>query len=319
MDVFTCEGCGAALTAPLSRVAFPLYAGFSYGNGHPMPVLMEAGTYAVDEDPAAWQAHSIVIAPGDAHGTALVQRREYGACCGIDGRNGPNVTCAGCGRKVATRVDDCSLWQATWLEPAAVRLVAVGPARPVADWAELAEDRCGTPLLDLTGAWDPRWESEVSVTLAHLVAAADGSPVTVDRLLADAFRQFLAALPQTRSAKRAVLAGPGLPLPEPLPDIAVVPRHPQTGEPWPVPPGVAAAPLDLGFWRQLAFHREHPARPAIGRLPPGVERDDPLPPHPWRPVMVCHSLFFHALSRIPDVRPAWQDHVRTNAAALLHP
>ncbi|MER7582527.1 hypothetical protein [Kitasatospora sp. NPDC097691] len=280
MEVFACEGCGAALTAPLSRVPFPVYAGSSYGNGHPMPVLMESGTYAVDDDPAR-PARSIVIAPGDAHGTAVVQRRELGACCGIDGRYGPNVTCAGCGRKVATRVDDCSLWQATWLEPDAVRPVPAGPARAVADWAELTAWWCATEPWDHRGRLQPRWEWETAVTLAHVVAAADGSPVTVpDGLLADVFRVLLdQVLPPGRPPKRLALLGPGLLLPEPLPDIAVVPRHPQTGEPWPTPPGVAAAPLDVGYWTHLARFRDRLLRPVTGGLPPGVERDDPLPPH----------------------------------------
>ncbi|MER7582528.1 hypothetical protein [Kitasatospora sp. NPDC097691] len=319
MEVFTCEGCGTALTTPLSRVAFPLYAGHIYGNGHPMPVLMDAGTYAADRGPTGAPG-PVVIAPGDAVGTVLIPERNAGFCCGLDGGEGPNLACAGCGREVATRVDDCSLWQATWLERAAVRPVALGPARPVAGWAQLGEQRRGTALLDLAGEWDPRWESEVSVTLAHLVAAADGSPVTVaDGPLADAFRRFLAALPHGRPAKRAVLAGPGLPLPEPLPDIAVVPRHPQTGEPWPTPPGVAAAPLAIGFWRRLAFHEEHPTRPTAGGLPPGVERDDPLPPHPRRPVLPIDHTFLRALERLPDIRPAWLSFVRDNARALLDP
>lgn len=36
MDVFECGRCGVALTAPVSRVAFPVYARSTYGNGHAM-------------------------------------------------------------------------------------------------------------------------------------------------------------------------------------------------------------------------------------------------------------------------------------------
>ncbi|MFE6505384.1 hypothetical protein [Kitasatospora sp. NPDC057738] len=286
MEFFACGRCGHALTVPLSRVPYPAYAGFGYGNGHPMPVLMDSGTYAVDDHPRS-ASRSIVIAPGDAHGTTLVQRREPGACCGIDGRNGPNVTCAGCGRKVATRIDDCSLWQATWLEPDAVRPVPAGPARPVADWAALTQWWCAAEPFDETGRWDPRWEAESAVVLAHLVAAADGSPVVLPGgPLAEAFHALLdQLLPPGRAAgrppRRVALAGPGLPLPGPLPDIAVVPRHPQTGETWPVPAGVAAAPLAVGFWTYLAHHRGRVVTPVTGRLPAGVERDDLLPPHSW--------------------------------------
>ncbi|MGW2372152.1 hypothetical protein [Kitasatospora sp. NPDC001683] len=304
MEVFECKGCGTALTGPLTRVAFPVYAGFVYGNGHPMPVLMESGTYAVAED-AAGQARSILMAPGDAHGTALIQRRELGACCGIDGRYGPNLTCAGCGRKVATRIDDCSLWQTTWLERAAVRPVPTGPARPLADWASFTQPRCATAPLEADGEWNIRWEAEACVTLAHLVHAAQGSPVTLPGgPLANALRVLLGqlALPAAGPARRAVLAGPGLPPPDHLPDIAVVPYHPQTGEPWPTPPGVAAVPLAADFWTYFAFHRERPLRPVTGGLPPGVERDDPLPPHPRRPPFLVREVYSHVLEGLNAAR-----------------
>ncbi|MFJ4188866.1 hypothetical protein [Kitasatospora sp. NPDC089509] len=284
VEVFECRGCGTALTAPLSRVAFPLYAGIPYGNGVAMPVLMASGTYGLDEDPDG-RARSIVIAPGDAHGTDLVQRREPGACCGIDGRYGPNVTCAGCGRKVATRVDACSVWQATWLVPAAVRPVPAGPDRPVEDWATITQWWCATAPLGADGRWDIRWEMEVSAALAHLVHAAQGAPVTfASTPLAEAFRALLDrhAPPAVGPARHAALAGPGLPLSDPLPDIAVVPYHLRTGERWPTPPGVAVVPLAVDFWTYLARHAERLLRPVTGGLPPGVERDDPLPPHPFR-------------------------------------
>ncbi|MEU9042959.1 MULTISPECIES: hypothetical protein [unclassified Kitasatospora] len=303
MEVFECRGCGTALTVPLSRVAFPVYAGFTYGNGVAMPVLMEAGTYGVDEDPAG-EPRSIVIAPGDAHGTAVVQRRELGACCGIDGRYGPNTTCAGCGRKVATRVDDCSLWQATWLEPSAVRPVPAGPDRPIADWHTVTDRWCAADLSDGNGSRSIRWDVEAAVTLAHLVHAADGAPLApAAGPLAQAFRPLLAQLPPPRAApvRRAALAGPGLPQTGLRPDIAVVPRHPQTGEPWPTPPGTAAAPLAAGFWAALAFRDERELAPATGGLPPGVERDDPLPPHPLYPGYLDRRVFRAVLNRLNGV------------------
>ncbi|MEU6967145.1 hypothetical protein AB0A71_05270 [Kitasatospora aureofaciens] len=310
MEVFECRGCGTALTGPLSRVAFPVYAGIPYGNGVAMPVLMESGTYGVHEGPAGG-ARSIVIAPGDAHGTALVQRRELGACCGIDGRYGPNLTCVGCGRKVATRVDDCSLWQATWLEPAAVRPVAESPAPPVADWVSVAGRWRAAALVEADGSRSIRWDVEAAVTLAHLVSAADGAPLALaPGPLAQAFRGLLGQLPppQTRPARRAALAGPGRPLPRPLPDIAVVPRHPQTGEPWPTPPGVAAAPLAAEYWAALAFRDERELAPATGRLPPGVERDDPLPPHSLYAGYLDQWVFRAVLNRLNGVDDTQHDH-----------
>lgn len=49
--MFTCAGCGAELTTPLSQVALPVHARQKYGNGAQLPVLMQAGTFAVDADP----------------------------------------------------------------------------------------------------------------------------------------------------------------------------------------------------------------------------------------------------------------------------
>ncbi|MET8542527.1 hypothetical protein ABZW03_18000 [Kitasatospora sp. NPDC004799] len=304
MEVFECGRCGHALTVPLSRVPYPVYADFGYGNGHPMPVLMEAGTYAVDEHPAA-TSRRIVIAPGDAHGTTLAGRREPEACCGIDGHDGPNVTCVGCGHEVATRVDACSLWQATWLEPDAVRPVPAGPARPVADWAALTEPGCAIEPWDATGRWEPRWEAELAVTLAHLAAAADGALVTFpDGPLAEILRAPLDQLyrPGQRAAgrpvRRVALAGPGLRPSGPLPDIAVVPRHPQTGEAWPTPAGVVAAPLAVGYWTYLAHHHGRPPTRVTGRLPAGVEPDDLLPPRPWHGPYPVWRAYQVALERV---------------------
>lgn len=223
MDTFACGRCGAVLTAPVSRVALPAYARLTYGNGRHMPVLMESGTYAVDPEPFGppWRQWSeiyegeaeargvfapvyalsfgapghIVLAPGDAHGTVLIPERNEGFCCGLDGRDGPNLACACCGQEVATRIDDCSLWQATWLEPTAARRVPAGPARPILAWQTLAEERRSTSPVEANGSWSPRWETAASVTLARLVAASDGSPVTVPGgLLADIFRRSLDAL-----------------------------------------------------------------------------------------------------------------------------
>ncbi|MFB7912172.1 hypothetical protein ACFC1T_37650 [Kitasatospora sp. NPDC056076] len=306
MEVFECRACGTALTGPLTRVPYPVYAGLPFGNGVAMPVLMDPGTYAVDGDPARGPRPT-VIAPGDAHGTALVQRRELGACCGIDGRYGPNVTCAGCGRKVATRIDDCSLWQATWLEPSAVRPVPAGPDAPIADWHTVTDRWCATDPSDGDGNRSIRWDVEAAVTLAHLVHAADGAPLDLATgPLAQAFRPLLAQLPPpaagpARPALRAALAGPGRPLPHRLPDLAVVPRHPRTGECWPPPPGVAAVPLAAGFWAALAFRDERELAPATGGLPPGVERDDPLPPHPRYPGYLDRRVLRAALDRLNGV------------------
>lgn len=168
---------------------------------------------------------------------------------------------------------------------------------------------------------EPHWAMAVSVTLAHLAAASDGSPVGVpDGLVAEAFRRPLdALLPPGPSARRAALAGPGLPVPDPAPDIAVVPQHPHTGEPWPTPSGVVAVPLAADVWMHLAFHNERLLVPASGRLPYGVERDDPLPPRPWRRLWAVDQVFLHTLSRLPAVREPWRRALHDGGSGALRP
>ncbi|GAA3780615.1 hypothetical protein GCM10022206_19510 [Streptomyces chiangmaiensis] len=146
-----CAGCGAELTAPLSQVSLPVHARQKYGNGAQLPVLMQSGTFAVDPDPwgGPWrmwdeidpgeaEARGIyapvytlsdstpgasVIAPGDIRGTRLIPEKRGGACCGLDGADGPNMACEACDLPVATRVDDCSLWQAVRLSSDAVHRI----------------------------------------------------------------------------------------------------------------------------------------------------------------------------------------------------
>ncbi len=72
---------------------------------------------------------AIAIAPGDTRGTVLIAEKGSGHCCGLDGADGPNMACEACGLLVASRIDDCSLWQAVWFVPNAVR------RHPIADAA----------------------------------------------------------------------------------------------------------------------------------------------------------------------------------------
>lgn len=153
MFVFVCVRCDAELTAPLSQVALPVHARQKYGNGLQLPVLMESGTFAVEPEPwgppwRRWEeidpneaaargiyapvpalsegtAGAVVISPGDTRGTVLIPEKRGAACCGFDGSDGPNMACAACGLPVASRIDDCSLWQAVWLAPDAVRRLPV--------------------------------------------------------------------------------------------------------------------------------------------------------------------------------------------------
>ncbi|UGQ11731.1 hypothetical protein LO772_34030 [Yinghuangia sp. ASG 101] len=350
MFVFVCAGCGAQLTVPLAEVALPVHAHQTYGNGVRLPALMESGTFAVDPEPwgPPWRAwdeigpdraaalgihapvHAVsegvpgmvVIAPGDARGTVLIPETRGGYCCGLDGTDGPNMACQACGLRVATRIDDCSLWQAVWLAPDAVRRVPVGGAGDVPlTWAELLSEGTGTPPCepvavwgprrDTTSrwSWSPRWEAAAGRALAHLLAASEGRAVTVpDGLTADVFRRALdALLPPGPQARHAELAGPGRP-PAPGTDILLVPTHPQTGAPWsPADPTASThpVPLPFGVWLWLAFPEPHLPIPSSGILPDGVLRDDPPAPRPDRPFRIDAETFRHTLVRLPAVRRPW--------------
>ncbi|MFF4341489.1 hypothetical protein ACFY00_16330 [Kitasatospora sp. NPDC001540] len=331
MEILACAHCGAALTGPVTRVRFPPYAHHPVGNGHPMPVLMDAGTYAVDPEPsgkpwrrweelAAGEAEArgyhapvprvpdgpvgrVLLAPGDATGAVLVRERAVdGYCCGI---GGDNLSCAACLRPVGGRDDDCSIWQAAWLEPDAVRAVPAGPDRPPADWTALVRDRSGPLPVSEWGRWDERSEQETTLALAHLIAAADGRPVRIEHghaaaLLGPALGPYLRTA--TGPAKRCTLYGPDLPPTGPRPDLALVPLHPQTGEAWPAPPGVRAVPLHVEVWRHLAFHDERPAVRAGHRLRAELARDDPQPPYRGYWLWVDERLLRDTLARLPAVR-----------------
>ncbi|KAB2357770.1 hypothetical protein [Actinomadura montaniterrae] len=269
MTVFACAGCGAVLTAPLSQVALPVHAHQSYGHAM-LPALMEPGTYAVDPHPSGppwrlwgeittaeaeaqgWYAPvhavslgprgAVVIAPGDVRGTVLIPDRCDGYCMGLDGRDGPNLACTRCGRAVATRIDDCSLWQAVWLDPRAVRPLPGEPDdRAVLDWDDLQRERPGTPPVEQPGRWNPIWEAAAGAALAHLLAVSDGAPVAVpEGLVADVFGRALDALsPAGLPAKSVALGGPGLAAA--AADILLVPVHPQTGKAWRPPREAAKA------------------------------------------------------------------------------
>ncbi|MFJ5266010.1 hypothetical protein ACIQAC_36665 [Streptomyces sp. NPDC088387] len=299
---------------------------------------METATYAVDplptgppwrlweevgEDAAAQQGvyapvysvsfgarNRIVIAPGDSRSMTLIPEMCEGCCRGVDGRAGLNLACEGCGRAVATRMDDCGLWQAVWLEPdTVVRRPSGLPAGPPPDWEDLERAEHRVPPVELDGFWSRRWEAAVGVALAHLVVATEGRPVTlpggrVAELLGHAVDRYL---PDGPGALSVGLAGPGIPTPRPRPDILLVPRHPLTGASWREPgdEGVVV-PLDSGVWAYLAHPDETSPMPATGVLPEGVLRDDyPLRPRPWYPLGPHDRAFECTLIGLPDVRDPW--------------
>ncbi|MFI8083237.1 hypothetical protein ACIF6L_20875 [Kitasatospora sp. NPDC086009] len=356
MFVFVCAGCGAELTTPLSQVALPVHAHQKYGNGIQLPVLMESGTFAVDSEPwgppwRTWdEIHpdeaaargvyapvyalsdgapgAIVIAPGDARGTVLIpENRGGGYCCGLDGADGPNVACVECALPVASRIDDCSLWQAMWLAPNAVRRLPVDDTdgTPLS-WAELMANGKGTPPFEPIAtwgsriraghwsnhwwSWSPQWEAAAGRALAHLLLASEGWPVTVpDGLVGEVFQRTLdALLPAGPLARRAVLAGPGRPAPGEGADILLVPSHPQTGEVWtPAATADYLVPLPFGVWLWLVFPEPDLPVPASGGLPDGVLRDDFDPPalRPHHMFRADWEVFRRTLVRLPAVRSPW--------------
>uniref|UniRef100_UPI0004C2008D hypothetical protein n=1 Tax=Streptomyces sp. NRRL B-12105 TaxID=1463827 RepID=UPI0004C2008D len=304
MFVFVCAGCGADLTTPLSQVALPPHAHQRHGNATQLPVLMERGTFAVDPEPwgppwRRWEeigpeeaaargvhapVHSVsygapgatVVAPADTRGTVLIPERSGSQCCGLTGADGPNTACETCGLLVATRTDDCSLWQAVWLAPHAVRRRLVDDADAVPlSWTELTAEGESTPPLQPIAtwgggpglnhywSWSPRWEAAAGQALAHLLAASEGHPVTVpDGLTAQLFRRALdTLLPPGPPPRHATLAGPAHPASGTrTADILLVPTHPQTGTSWtPTTPAPSThlVPLPFGIWRWLASPRPH--------------------------------------------------------------
>jgi hypothetical protein len=268
---------------------------------------------------------AIVLAPGDTRGTVLVPERYAGHCCGWDGGAGPNLACERCGREVATRVDDCSLWQAVWFEPGAVRdLAADGPGDPRPDWrAALAASRWDVAPADQSGHWSPQWAAAVGSGLAYLLAASEGGPVTVPPgPVADLFGPALdALLPATGPVRTAAPAGPGLPAPEPAPDIPLVPRHPRTGVPW-RPGGTArTVPLPAGAWAHLALPGERRPVPVSGGLPGAVLGDDPPPMRPRSLFRPDERVFLATLARLPAVREPWLREIyeRVRSRPSAHP
>ena len=145
------------------------------------------------------------------------------------------------------------------------------------------------------------------MALAQVVVAAGGAPVEVaPGPVAELLGRVLGALlPAGEGAKRLDLAGPGYG--EPATDLALVPVHPQTGDMWqprggsvPVP-----VPMDAALWAELAFPPHRTRLPVVGGLPAGVERDDPLPPHPCYPRSPSREALRHTLARMPAVREPW--------------
>jgi hypothetical protein len=242
---------------------------------------------------------TVVLAPGDTRGTRLVLERAAGYCRGIDGRDGPNLACLGCGLPVGTRIDDCGHWQEVRLLPQAVVRLPGPPERPVLAWRELPANGA------LWHGLSEYRDIPAGVALAHAVVASGGRSVTVaPGPAAELFGWALARLlPAGADPLRLDVAGPGCG--EPDADLLLVPVHPQTGQVWQPRGGAVGVPVEAGLWAELAFPSQRTRLPVVGGLPAGVERDDPLPPRaPWAFVPSA-AAFRRTLARVPQVREPW--------------
>lgn len=186
------------------------------------------------------------------------------------------------------------------------RIPVDGPADRALDWEALVQETNRTPPIAPGGFWDSHREAAAGEALAHLVAASGGEAVAVpDGLIAEMFRRPLGRLLPAPPAKTLALAGPGLPVRDPVPDLLLVPRHPQTGNVWQPPGGTATVPLSADVWTHLAFHNDRLLIPVTGRLPELVLRDEPLPLRPRQLFEPDRGVFLYTLARLPAVREPW--------------
>jgi hypothetical protein len=95
------------------------------------------------------------------------------------------------------------------------------------------------------------------------------------------------------------LTGPGLPAAGT--DLALVPRHPETGDLWRPPAPVAPVPLAYDAWHHLAFHVDHRPLAGLDVTPPEAHGREPVPAH-FHPD--C-DIFRATLARLPEVRRPW--------------
>jgi hypothetical protein len=241
----------------------------------------------------------VLLTPGDVRGT-VIDPGLVGdsACCGLGGGE-LNMVCVACGTPVATRIDDCGLRQATWLDPVTTCVIEDGPGpHPALDWSDLMDQRPGIPMSEPGGRWQPMWAAAAASALAHVLAASGGDPILIpDSRVAEIFRPALDRLGVGREPERTlVLAGPGLPAADG--DLALIPEHPQTGELWPVTPPVKSVPLVWDAWRTLAFHHD----------PKPVTRSAPVPPEALPALLPAYrfepdgKIFLSVLARLPEVR-----------------
>ncbi|MBB4941203.1 hypothetical protein FHR32_005580 [Streptosporangium album] len=98
MSFFVCARCERRLTAEINLEDAPPSA------GHDLPgkARMAAGTYT-----SSWN-NGFVLHPDDVTGAERHPNpRRLNGCCGLDGLDGPNLVCSGCGAEIGTEESDC--------------------------------------------------------------------------------------------------------------------------------------------------------------------------------------------------------------------
>jgi hypothetical protein len=138
MTVFNCRRCGAAVSGEVTETVLPNNPPVVIGDDGEAVPRLEPGSFAVDpeafgppsvptaDDPnvlmSAGPRGTILLNPGDIRNVIPhpdLHRRN--GCCRLDGLDGPNLVCAGCGIDVATEQSDCWVnWLDIRLEPDAV-------------------------------------------------------------------------------------------------------------------------------------------------------------------------------------------------------
>jgi hypothetical protein len=116
MVAFSCVRCAQRLAEGLVEVPLPPpVIEESPGPRRFLSERMPQGTFAVE--PQGFLLHPDDVTRVDLHPD--IRRRN--GCCGLDGLDGPNLICAGCGAEVATKQSDCWSQQQVTLLVAAVR------------------------------------------------------------------------------------------------------------------------------------------------------------------------------------------------------
>lgn len=102
VTLFTCANCAHPLTGDLQEAqASP--TGDHLSDHRIADPRVAQGTYATGYD-----ATLFILHPDDVPGTSLhPDSRRRNGCCGLDGQDGPNLVCAGCGADIATKESDC--------------------------------------------------------------------------------------------------------------------------------------------------------------------------------------------------------------------